>query len=100
MSQFAGAMAKGYSGIRPEVVERLVAILNAGITPYVPSYGSLGASGDLAPLSHATLLLIGEGQVVGDDGSPQPAGPVLASAGIEPIVVPANIEAVIKAIGL
>ncbi len=56
-------LAKGYSGIRPEVVDRLVAILNAGITPYVPSFGSLGASGDLAPLSHATLLLIGEGQV-------------------------------------
>jgi histidine ammonia-lyase len=83
-------LAKGYSGIRPEVVERLVAILNAGITPYVPAYGSLGASGDLAPLSHATLLLIGEGQVVGDDGSPQPAGPALAAAGIEPVELAAK----------
>jgi len=83
-------LAKGYSGIRPEVVSRLVDILNAGITPYVPSYGSLGASGDLAPLSHATLLLIGEGQVVGDDGSPQPAGPALQAAGIEPIELAAK----------
>ncbi len=83
-------LAKGYSGIRPEVVERLVAILNAGIIPYIPSFGSLGASGDLAPLSHATLLLIGEGQVLGDDGSAQPAGPVLAASGIEPIALAAK----------
>jgi histidine ammonia-lyase len=83
-------LAKGYSGIRPEVVERLVAILNAGIVPAIPSFGSLGASGDLAPLSHATLLLIGEGQVVGDDGTPQPAGPALAAAGIEPIALAAK----------
>jgi histidine ammonia-lyase len=83
-------LAKGYSGIRPEVVARLVEILNAGITPFVPSYGSLGASGDLAPLSHATLLLIGEGQVAGSDGSAQPAGPVLAAAGIEPIALAAK----------
>ena len=83
-------LAKGYSGIRPEVVERLVAILNAGITPYIPSFGSLGASGDLAPLSHATLLLIGEGQVVGDDGSAQPAGSALTAAGIAPIALAAK----------
>ena len=83
-------LAKGYSGIRPEVVERLVAILNAGIIPYIPSFGSLGASGDLAPLSHATLLLIGEGQVVGDDGTPQPAGPALEAVGIAPIELAAK----------
>jgi len=83
-------LAKGYSGIRPLVVERLVQILNAGITPYVPEFGSLGASGDLAPLSHACLLLLGEGEIVGEDGNPQPAGPVLRQAGIEPVTLEAK----------
>jgi histidine ammonia-lyase len=83
-------LAKGYSGIRPLVVERMVALLNSGIVPYIPCYGSLGASGDLAPLSHATLPLIGEGQVLGADGSPQPAGPTLRAAGIEPLALEAK----------
>lgn len=83
-------LARGYSGVRPVIAERLAAILNAGITPYIPCFGSLGASGDLAPLSHATLLLLGEGQVVADDGSVQPAGPALAAAGIEPLVLEAK----------
>src|SRR3954447_314393 len=55
-------LARGYSGVRPVVADGLVALLNAGITPYVPTFGSLGASGDLAPLSHAALCLLGEGQ--------------------------------------
>lgn len=83
-------LAKGYSGIRPLVVERLVEMLNAGITPFVPAHGSLGASGDLAPLSHACLCLLGEGEVLGDDGQPQPAAPVLAAAGIEPVTLEAK----------
>jgi histidine ammonia-lyase len=83
-------LAKGYSGVRPLVVERMVAMLNAGIIPYVPSFGSLGASGDLAPLSHATLPLIGEGEVLGPDGAPSLAGPALAAAGIEPIALEAK----------
>jgi histidine ammonia-lyase len=83
-------LAKGFSGIRPLVVERMVDLLNSGIIPYIPGYGSLGASGDLAPLSHATLLLIGEGQVLGADGSPQPAAPALAAAGIERIALEAK----------
>jgi histidine ammonia-lyase len=59
----ANALAKGYSGIRPETLQLLLDCLNHGIHPYVPSQGSLGASGDLAPLAHLSLLLIGEGRV-------------------------------------
>lgn len=63
----AATLARGFSGVRPVVVERLAALLNSGITPVVPTYGSLGASGDLAPLAHAALCLLGEGRVtVGD----------------------------------
>lgn len=80
-------LAKGYSGIRPLVVERMVAMLNAGITPYVPEFGSLGASGDLAPLSHACLPLIGEGQIIAYDGSIQPALPAMQQAGIDPVTL-------------
>ena len=59
----ARTLALGYSGTRPVIAETMVALLNAGITPLVPEYGSLGASGDLAPLSHAAMTLLGEGQV-------------------------------------
>ncbi len=59
----ANSLCKGYSGIRPVVVERLVDYINCGISPYVPSQGSVGASGDLSPLSHIALSLIGEGKV-------------------------------------
>lgn len=86
----AATLARGYSGVRPIIVERLIALLNAGITPYVPCFGSLGASGDLAPLSHATLLLIGEGEVLDPSGTPVPAGPVLAEAGFEPLTLEAK----------
>ncbi len=86
----AATLAKGYSGARPVVAEGLVRLLNAGIVPYIPAFGSLGASGDLAPLSHASLLLIGEGWVVGEHGQPEPAGPALAAAGIEPIALEAK----------
>jgi histidine ammonia-lyase len=80
----ARSLAMGRSGVRPVVVERLVDLLNAGITPVVPEHGSLGASGDLAPLAHCALLLIGEGEVL-IDGSRVPAAPALAAAGIEPL---------------
>ncbi|MFO7881664.1 MAG: histidine ammonia-lyase [Kosmotogaceae bacterium] len=59
----ANSLCKGYSGIRPIIVKRLVEYINRGICPYVPSQGSVGASGDLSPLSHIALSLIGEGQV-------------------------------------
>ena len=58
----ANVLAKGFSGIRPLVAERLCELLNRGVTPVVPSQGSVGASGDLAPLAHMALVLIGEGE--------------------------------------
>jgi len=80
----ANSLARGYSGIRPELVEALVALLNAGITPVVPSLGSVGASGDLAPLSHIALTLIGMGQAeVG--GERLPAAEALQRAGLAPL---------------
>jgi histidine ammonia-lyase len=81
----AAALARGYSGVRPLVVQRLLDLLNAGITPYVPMYGSLGASGDLVPLAHACLCLTGEGWVLGEDGGPAPAADALTRAGLEPL---------------
>ena len=62
----ANAIAKGYSGARVETVELLLAVLNAGIVPYVPARGSVGASGDLAPLAHLALPLVGEGEAFVD----------------------------------
>ena len=59
----ARTLAMGRSGARPEVAETMLALLNAGLTPVVPEHGSLGASGDLAPLAHCALALIGEGEV-------------------------------------
>jgi MIO-dependent L-tyrosine 2,3-aminomutase len=78
------ALAKGYSAVRPEVLERLALYLNLGITPAVPEIGSLGASGDLAPLSHIAATLIGEGYVL-RDGKQTSTGPVLREYGIEPL---------------
>jgi histidine ammonia-lyase len=80
----ARSLAAGYSGVRPELVDAMAAMLNAGITPYVPEHGSLGASGDLAPLAHAASCLLGEGWVVGPAGGPLPSGPALMDAGIVP----------------
>jgi histidine ammonia-lyase len=82
------ALVKGYSGIREEVVDHLVALVNAGVTPVVPSRGSLGASGDLAPLSHAMLVLLGEGRAdVERSGTVErlPGEEALAVADCEPI---------------
>jgi histidine ammonia-lyase len=81
----ARSLAMGRSGARPLVVERMLALLAAGITPFVPEHGSLGASGDLAPLAHCALVLTGEGTVVDDDGGLRPAAEALLSAGIEPL---------------
>jgi histidine ammonia-lyase len=97
----ARTLAMGYSGARPVVVEQLLALLNAGITPVVPEHGSLGASGDLAPLAHCALVLLGEGEVLADgdarvpaDGDARvpagekgrlPAGMALADAGMQPL---------------
>jgi histidine ammonia-lyase len=85
----ARSLAMGRSGVRPIVVERLVDLLNHGITPVVPEHGSLGCSGDLAPLAHVALALLGEGEVV-VDGVRGPAGPALAAAGLVPITLEAK----------
>jgi histidine ammonia-lyase len=84
MALRANVLAKGFSGVRIETLDALIAILNAGLTPYVPSRGSVGASGDLAPLAHLALVLIGEGEVLADNAArPRvPAGAALASAGL------------------
>ncbi len=78
-------LATGRTGVRPLVVETYAALLNAGITPIVREYGSLGCSGDLAPLSHVALAVMGEGEVRDADGRARPAGEALAAAGIEPV---------------
>lgn len=78
------ALAKGYSAVRPELVERLALYLNAGITPAIPEIGSLGASGDLAPLSHIASTVIGEGYVLRDGAKVETAS-VLREHGIEPM---------------
>jgi histidine ammonia-lyase len=78
-------LASGQTGVRPVVAETMAALLNAGITPAVREYGSLGCSGDLAPLAHVALVLMGEGEVIGEDGKETPAGPVLAAHGIAPL---------------
>ncbi len=84
------SLALGRSGVRPSVVEAMVAMLNAGITPVVHEHGSLGASGDLAPLAHCALALIGEGSVLGARGEPAPASEALSAAGIESPVLGAK----------
>src|SRR3954453_1309887 len=86
----ARSLAMGYSGARPAVAQAIVAMLNAGITPVVPEYGSLGASGDLAPLAHCALALMGEGEVLEPDGSRRPAAEALDAAGLQPTVLQAK----------
>ncbi len=80
----ANVLAKGLSGIRPLVAERLCDLLNRGVTPVVPSEGSVGASGDLAPLAHMALVLIGEGEAE-FEGANLSGGEALARAGLEPL---------------
>jgi histidine ammonia-lyase len=87
----ARTLAVGVSGARPAVVRGIAALLNAGITPAVPEIGSLGASGDLAPLAHAALVLTGAGWVLDGPGHDTvDAGPVLAAAGIAPLALEAK----------
>jgi len=75
----------GLSGVRPVVVETMIAMLNAGITPIVPRYGSVGCSGDLAPLAHIGLALVGEGEVTDPNGEKKPAAQALKSVRIKPL---------------
>ncbi|QTD42752.1 histidine ammonia-lyase [Sporosarcina sp. Te-1] len=83
------ALLKGFSGIRPVVLERFAYMVNNGIHPVIPQQGSLGASGDLAPLSHLALVLVGEG-AVWKDGRPEPAQNVWKEHGLDPIVLEAK----------
>lgn len=85
----AASLCRGCSGARPVVVERLIDLLNHRVVPVVPSRGSVGASGDLAPLAHCALTLIGEGHVM-HDGAYKPGGKALADAGLKPIVLEAK----------
>jgi histidine ammonia-lyase len=82
----ANVLAKGYSGARAELVDLLAGMLNAGLHPPIPEQGSVGASGDLAPLAHLALALIGEG-VLRRDGDRGPATVMLRAAGLSPAVL-------------
>lgn len=83
-------LASGHSGVQPVTAQTLAALLNAGITPIVHEYGSLGCSGDLAPLSHVALALIGEGEVRDAAGTRKPAAQALAEADIPPVTLGAK----------
>ncbi len=89
MATKAASLARGYSGCREVVIDTLLAVHNAGLVPCVPSQGSVGASGDLAPLSHMTLALMGEGDML-VDGARVPALQALQSAGIAPLQLEAK----------
>jgi histidine ammonia-lyase len=85
----AASLARGHSGVRPLVIESLLAALDAGIVPLIPSQGSVGASGDLAPLSHMTLALMGEGECI-VEGARVPAAHALRAAGLAPLALEAK----------
>jgi histidine ammonia-lyase len=78
-------LVSGRTGVRPLLAQTYAELLNAGITPVVHEYGSLGCSGDLAPLAHCALVLMGEGRATGKDGVEAPVADLLSLAGIEPI---------------
>jgi histidine ammonia-lyase len=84
-----GSLARGFSGVRPLIIDTLIAIYNAGIVPAIPAKGSVGASGDLAPLAHMTLAMLGVGQVR-VEGKLVDAMDALNSAGIAPVVLAAK----------
>jgi histidine ammonia-lyase len=85
----ANVLAKGFSGCRPIVVETLIAMLNAGVHPVIPSRGSVGASGDLAPLAHLALVTIGAGEAV-FNGERMAGGEAMRQAGIAPLTLEAK----------
>ena len=91
MALRANVLAKGFSGIRLETLEALIGMLNAGVHPRVPARGSVGASGDLAPLAHLALVLVGEGQATLGAAEPGPAAlggaEALARAGLRPVAL-------------
>ena len=86
MALRANVLAKGYSGIRVETIDALLALLNHRVHPRVPSRGSVGASGDLAPLAHLALVLVGEGETL-DQGARMAGAEALSAAGLAPVVL-------------
>lgn len=86
----ANALSRGHSGIRPLVVEKVLEFLNNDLIPVIPQQGSVGASGDLAPLSHLALAVIGEGEVWGQDGKPVAVEKILKQKNIEPLTLKAK----------
>src|SRR5690348_13632562 len=100
----ANSLAKGFSGVRPEVINTLCEMLNRGVHPVVPSQGSVGASGDLAPLAHLALVLIGEGEAIysparaakrrrageSGEGARMPGAEALRRAQIKPLLLEAK----------
>ncbi|HNW36439.1 MAG TPA: histidine ammonia-lyase, partial [Candidatus Ozemobacteraceae bacterium] len=84
------SLLHGVSGIRPEAIDALVGLLNKDVTPWVPRQGSVGSSGDLAPLSHIMLVIMGEGWVMDENGKRQPSGPMLEKACQKPIALEAK----------
>ena len=84
------SFAKGFSGVHPNVVQQLIDYVNHDVTPYIPRIGSLGASGDLAPLSHMAITLIGEGSVINDSGDRIPTKDMLLEKGLIPVELSAK----------
>jgi len=86
----ANSLAKGHSGVRALVIDTLCEMLNRGVTPFVPSQGSVGASGDLAPLAHLALSLIGEGECIDDKGARVPSAEAMKRAQIRLLTLEAK----------
>ena len=86
----AASLSKGHSGVRAITIDTICEMLNRGTTPFVPSQGSVGASGDLAPLAHLALVLIGEGECLDDKGTRIPSAEALKRAEIKPLVLEAK----------
>jgi len=86
----ANVLAKGYSGITLEVFDKLIELINKDVVPFIPSQGSVGASGDLAPLSHLALALCGEGYVVDESGKRADTAQILKEKGINPVTLKAK----------
>jgi histidine ammonia-lyase len=86
----ANSLAKGYSGVRAVVIDTLCEMLNRGVTPFVPSQGSVGASGDLAPLAHLALAMIGEGECIESNGARVLSADALKRAQVKPLVLEAK----------
>ncbi len=86
----ANSLAKGHSGVRAIVIDALCEMLNRKVTPFVPSQGSVGASGDLAPLAHLALVLVGEGECLQEGSKPLPGADALRQAEIKPLALEAK----------